>query len=477
MAVYAICAAGYALAPMLIYPRVHEKDAFIRGAPPGTIGKATKSGWINEGLFVKFLDHISDLTCYSKESKILVILDNHESHISLAAIDKARERGIVLLTIPPKTSHKLQPLDKSVFSPFKASYNRAADNSMRSNPGKRVTIYEIADLIHEAHLNFMVSRNILSGFSSTGNWPYNRDVLSSADLAPTVVPDNDVATEQMNSHVQTLHLLQDAIQLAAEEQSINLNPDSSIVDMANDAEFSSTLSKNDQAHLSEYISPANILPLPKAAPLKKASGCRRGKTRIFTDIPVRNEVAERARERNAKKTKKGTRKPTLKAKKQLFRKKNKTSQRLEESLSSLDEVEIHYADDSDCDINETVDARMGDYVVVLVSGKAKALKYIARIDDIDADNEYEGVFLSKVNAKIKPGEKPEAPTFVINEEDGSSFSQEDIVFKLPVPIAVGGSTRRSTQLRFDFDFNKVGLARTNTFVAHYLFNFVNKTLL
>ena len=51
-----------------------------------------------------------------------------------------------------------------MFSPFKESYNRAADNWMRSNPGKKVTIYEIADLIHEAHLNSMVPRNILSGF-------------------------------------------------------------------------------------------------------------------------------------------------------------------------------------------------------------------------------------------------------------------------------------------------------------------------
>ena len=320
-AVYAICTASHALAPMLIYHGVHKKDAFIRGAPPGTIGEATKSGWINEGLFVEFLDDINDLNCCSKESKIVVILDNHESLISLAAIDKARKRGIVLLTIPPKTSHKLQPLEKSMFSPFKASYYRAADNWMRSNPGKGVTIYEIADLIHEAHLNFMVPRNILSGFSSTGNWPYNPDALSSADFAPAVVTDNDVATEQMSSPVQTIHSLQDDIQLAAEEQSIDLNPGSSIVDMANDAEFSSTLFENDQAHLSEYISPANILPLPKAAPLKKKSGCRRGKTRIFTDTPVKNEVAERARERNAKKTKKSTRKLTLKAKKQLFRKK------------------------------------------------------------------------------------------------------------------------------------------------------------
>ena len=66
--------------------------------------------------------------------------------------------------------------------------------------------------------------------------------------------------------------------------------------------------------------------------------------------------------------------------------------------------------------------------------------------------------MSKVNAKIKPEEKPEAPTFVINEEDGTSFSQTDIVFKLLVPIAVVGSARRSSQLRFDFDFNKIDLA-------------------
>ena len=112
-------------------------------------------------------------------------------------------------------------------------------------------------------------------------------MLSSANFSPAVVTDNDVATEQMNSPVQTLHSLQDAIQLAAKEQSINLNPDSSIVDMANDAEFSSTLSENDQGHLNEFISPANILPLPKAAPLKKASGRRRGKTRIFTVTSVR----------------------------------------------------------------------------------------------------------------------------------------------------------------------------------------------
>jgi len=168
-AVYAICASGYALAPMLIFPRVNYRDHFIRGAPPGTIGKATRTGWINEEAFISFLGYIADMTVSSHDNKILIILDNHESHISLGAVDKARERGIVLLTIPPKTSHKLQPLDKAVFKSFKAGCNRAMDHWLRSNPGKRVTIYEIPALVHEAHLASMVPRNIISGFSSTGN--------------------------------------------------------------------------------------------------------------------------------------------------------------------------------------------------------------------------------------------------------------------------------------------------------------------
>ena len=119
-AIYAVCVAGYALPPMLIFPRVNCQEHFIRGAPVGTIGKATRSGWINESAFLDFLDHVGDLTCSSRENKILVLLDNHETHISLSVIDKAREKGIVLLTIPPETSHKLQPWDKTVFVSFKS---------------------------------------------------------------------------------------------------------------------------------------------------------------------------------------------------------------------------------------------------------------------------------------------------------------------------------------------------------------------
>ena len=94
-----MCAASHALAPMLIFPRVRYRYYFIRGGPPECIGRATRSGWINANLFVDFLMQISDLTGCSSDRKILVLMDNHESHLSIAEIDKARDLGIAILTI------------------------------------------------------------------------------------------------------------------------------------------------------------------------------------------------------------------------------------------------------------------------------------------------------------------------------------------------------------------------------------------
>ena len=102
---YTISDAGNALAPMMIFPRVQYRDHFVCGSPLETVGKASKSDWINEEIAVDVLGHVAELICSSPNRKILVFMDNHETHISLATINKARDLGIVLLTIPPHTSH------------------------------------------------------------------------------------------------------------------------------------------------------------------------------------------------------------------------------------------------------------------------------------------------------------------------------------------------------------------------------------
>uniref|UniRef100_A0A0L8H014 DDE-1 domain-containing protein n=1 Tax=Octopus bimaculoides TaxID=37653 RepID=A0A0L8H014_OCTBM len=62
-------------------------DYIIKSGPASCIGGANSNRWINEDLFVTSLKHFIAYTRGSKEKKVLLILDNHETHLSLAAID------------------------------------------------------------------------------------------------------------------------------------------------------------------------------------------------------------------------------------------------------------------------------------------------------------------------------------------------------------------------------------------------------
>ncbi|XP_051771658.1 uncharacterized protein LOC127524235 [Ctenopharyngodon idella] len=182
--VCAVNAAGNATPPMFIFPRVKFKDCLMIGAPPGAKGTSTRTGWKNEDTWAEFLDHLIQHTNCTPERPMLLIQDNLKAHISLKAVEIAKSNGIVLLTLPPHTSHRMQPLDETVYGPFKTQYSRALDGWMRSNPGKTVSIYQIAGLVNEAFMSAVTPRNITSGFRFTRIFPYNREIFPDEAFAP-----------------------------------------------------------------------------------------------------------------------------------------------------------------------------------------------------------------------------------------------------------------------------------------------------
>jgi hypothetical protein len=53
----AVNAIGQAIPPMLVFPRVHFKEYFIRDGPPGCAGTAYPSGWMTSDGFLLFMKH------------------------------------------------------------------------------------------------------------------------------------------------------------------------------------------------------------------------------------------------------------------------------------------------------------------------------------------------------------------------------------------------------------------------------------
>ena len=119
------------------------------------------------------------------------LLDGLASHKCLEAITLAKENHITLLTIPPHTSHKLQPLDISFFGPLKIRYNRELDKWMVSNAGKRVTDYEIAELFGRAYEATASLEKAKNGFQKTGIFPYNPDIFTEEDFQPSQVTERE----------------------------------------------------------------------------------------------------------------------------------------------------------------------------------------------------------------------------------------------------------------------------------------------
>jgi hypothetical protein len=142
----------------------------MRGTPINSLGLCNKSGWSTAELFMEVLKHIQKYTqCKAEPGRqILLLMDNSETHITVDIILFCRENGIIMLSFPPHTSHKLQPLDVGVFGPFKSSLKVALNNWTVNHPGQTISIYDIGEITKAPFLESCKPKKNMSGFYKPG---------------------------------------------------------------------------------------------------------------------------------------------------------------------------------------------------------------------------------------------------------------------------------------------------------------------
>ena len=182
-----ICSAGNAagnfVPPTLVFPRKKFKNHFIRDGPNGYMGAATSSGWMEPETFLLFMKHFVKIVKVNIEHPVLLLLENHCSHLAIVVLDYCKDNGVVLLSFPPHCSHKLQPLDRTVFGPLKKIWGPEQQTWMRNNPGKTMTIFDLP------WPQSAVSGKIIKGFEVTGIYPFNRNIFTDFEYAPSFVTD------------------------------------------------------------------------------------------------------------------------------------------------------------------------------------------------------------------------------------------------------------------------------------------------
>ena len=79
----------------------------------------------------------------SSEDRIILLMDNHESHCTLHSILYATENGYHICN---SSSPLLSSITANVMGPFKGKLLVAKHDWMTANPGKVITIHDLASL-------------------------------------------------------------------------------------------------------------------------------------------------------------------------------------------------------------------------------------------------------------------------------------------------------------------------------------------
>ena len=251
----------------------------------------------------------------SVDSPVLLLLDNHDSHLSIDVLDYAKANGVVVLSFPPHCSHRLQPLDVSIFGPFKKYYNSALKGWLTDNAGRPVQIYNIPSFVRTAYPKAMTPENIVSGFRATGIFPHNRNIFTDDLYLPSRVTDRPnplrsdaEARELASASVSTAtddkvgEQVQNIQQKPLEEQLTDQGIRQLLSDVVGDSRPTLEIPRIPMprgVEVSEsqlVISPECVRPFPTAQP-RNTNRRRLGKTRILTDTPVKNEICQQKRKK------------------------------------------------------------------------------------------------------------------------------------------------------------------------------------
>nr|XP_018906716.1 PREDICTED: uncharacterized protein LOC109036800 [Bemisia tabaci] len=180
-------AAGVYIPPCFIFGRRKNVTETLKiGAPEGSEFWCSDSGWINSDLFLKWMKFFILKSHASPESPVLLVLDNHGSHVNLDAVDLAKKSGVHMVTVPPHTTHKLQVLDVAVYKPFKNNFELAIDDFMKNpkNVGVRIAQKHVAGFVNIAYSG-LTAQMAKNGFKKCGLYPLNRNIFKDEDFAPS----------------------------------------------------------------------------------------------------------------------------------------------------------------------------------------------------------------------------------------------------------------------------------------------------
>ncbi len=168
-------------------------ESIVSGMPEGFCAARSDSGWMNSDIFFEYMANcfIPQLNTLRREAKglgesedllldetdwVVYWLDGYSSHLTLHTSKLCDINKVVIYCFKAHSTHVCQPNDVGPFKPLKVEWTKAMTDWRVKNPYKLLTKVEFAPVL-EIALSKLNPSAIVSGYRSTGLYPFNADAV------------------------------------------------------------------------------------------------------------------------------------------------------------------------------------------------------------------------------------------------------------------------------------------------------------
>jgi hypothetical protein len=184
--------------------------------------------------------------------------------------------------------------------PLSKYYEDEVRKWLRSNPGRVVTLFQIAALFGAAYLQAPTMLTAINGFRRTGIWPVDMNVFTEADFLPATTTDIqlDASSSQLpinyGSQPECLSVRDDFVAAARSLETAATGTSITTAEISAATSNMAAATLNPTVGTSSFpkLSPECTLPVPKVTQGNKRSSRKGGKTAILTSSPYKAELKE-----------------------------------------------------------------------------------------------------------------------------------------------------------------------------------------
>lgn len=171
-------ASGVVAPPLTIYKFQRLPKSYVESAPKGWSLGISDSGWMTAKNFYEYFANVFHpwLVEHHYQFPIIVFLDGHSSHLSLQLSKFCRDKEIIIVCLPPNTTHLMQPLDVAVFGPMKKNWRKKVRQFCFEH-GHEISKQDVPTVLSEVLATESTAENIKSGFRKCGLVPFDPSLV------------------------------------------------------------------------------------------------------------------------------------------------------------------------------------------------------------------------------------------------------------------------------------------------------------